>query len=302
VGHRVAVYTVRVHKFFKPDVSRLLGDIDERGSRLISALDKYMVVFESVSADESKVVQGLSSAIEGDELHLMLQHGQRGVVADIVDPTGELRIHQEADDTQRVRCGCLLQLPPAETDGWLAVHINNGRAAKGLLAKGVTARFREEFPELVLGFAPYVMGSVLREAVDHDRVEKVTLVKLERPNDRSNAATDKWVRSAMSARVELGIQARGRQRRLLPDLLRRFLGGDANAFGEIVAFEGLTFDEAKVQVELENGSSRTFNIERPDVGHAFTEDLDGLETQADGEPTEVSLFAALRGALPTVGP
>ena len=102
MGHRVAVYTVRVHKFFKPDVSRLLGDIDERGSRLISALDKYMVVFESVSADESKVVQGLSSAIEGDELHLMLQHGQRGVVADIVDPTGELRIHQAADDTQRV--------------------------------------------------------------------------------------------------------------------------------------------------------------------------------------------------------
>jgi hypothetical protein len=232
----------------------------------------------------------------------MLQHGQSGIAADIVSDIGELRVRQQLSDSTRVRCAVLVYIPAAETIGWMAVHNNNNRYVKGLLMQALIARFRHDFPGLILEVSPYVLGSVLREAVDRDRVEKVTLVKLERPSDRANADIDKWVRSDLSARVELAIEARGRKEHVIPSLLRRFLGGDQDVYGEIVVFEGLTFDEAKVQVRLENGVQRTFNIERPEAGHAFTEDLRDLELQKDGEPTEASLFTALRAALSTVRP
>ena len=301
MGHRAAVYTVGIHRRNKPDDVRLLGDIDEQGHRLSSALASYMDDFESVSADKSKFVRVVESTGDGDELRLVLQHGQNGLAADIVNDAGDLRIRQEASDVQRVRCGVLLSLPRAETLGWMAVHNNNNRYVKGLFMQALGPRFRREFPDLVLRVSPYVLGSVLREAVDQDRVEKITLVKLERPNDRSNMATNKWVRATTSAKVELGIEAKGRRERVIPDLLRRFLHGDVNAYEEIVVYEGLTFDEARVQVRLENGYVRTFNIEHPDAGHAFTEDMRDLELQADGEPTDVSIFAGLRAALSTVG-
>ena len=302
MSHRAAVYTVRVHGRSKPSDTRLLGDIDDRGSSLLQVLAKYVDGLKSESDDHLRVVRALSHAVEGDELQLMLQHGQSGVAADIVSDAGELRVHQELSDTTRVRCAVLMHLPAAEANGWMAVHNNNNRYVKGLLMQALTARFRHDFPDLILGAPPYVLGSVLREAVERDRVEKVTLVKMERPSDRANADTDKWVESDLGARVELGIAPRGRDKHLISGLLRRFLGGDEHAYGEIVVFGGLTFDEAKIQVRLENGAQRTFNIERPDAGHAFTEDLRDLDLQENGEPTVASLFAALRAALSTVGP
>jgi hypothetical protein len=302
MGHRAAVYTVRVHRRSKRTDYRLLGDIDNRGSSLLRQLDKYMIGLKSDSADHSRVIRALSHVIDGDELQLMLQHGQNGIAADIVTEAGELRIHQEPSDMTRVRSAVLMQLPAAETLGWMAVHNNNNHYVKGLLMQALTARFRHDFPDLILDVSPYVLGSVFREAVERDRVEKVTLVKLERPSDRANADTDKWVQSDLGARVQLGIEPRGRDKHLIPGLLQRFLGGDRQAYEEIVVFQGLTFDEAKVQVRLENGALRTFNIERPDAGHAFTEDLRGLQLQDNGEPTEASLIATLRAALSTVAP
>jgi hypothetical protein len=56
-------------------------------------------------------------------------------------------------------------------------------------------------------------------------------------------------------------------------------------------------DQAKVEVQLENGTHRTFNIEKPDSGHPLTEDLFGLEFDSDGAPTAVTIFAALASML-----
>jgi hypothetical protein len=69
--------------------------------------------------------------------------------------------------------------------------------------------------------------------------------------------------------------------------------GDREVFGEIVQFEGMEFDKAKVQVEMPNGDLRTFNIEEPESGHAFSVDIDQDLKLKDGEPTEASLFKAL---------
>jgi hypothetical protein len=258
--------------------------------------------FESATADGSKVVRCVGDKVDGDDLLLTFQHGQDGVAADIVGSDGGLRYHQTAEDSQLLQCACLFRLPASQRIGWLAAHVNNGRGIKGLLDKGLCANFRDEFGDRVLEINPFVLGSALEEAVRSGRVDKVKLVKLERPNDRANAATDKWVPSGSEGRLELSIAARGRAQRLVTSLLRRFIvEDDRAAFGEIVEFEGMTFDEARVEVIMQNGvTRRTFNIEHPDAGHAFTEDLDDLEMAADGSPLEASLFAALRATLGNV--
>jgi hypothetical protein len=181
----------------------------------------------------------------------------------------------------------------------LAVHVNNGRGSKGLLEKGIREHFNEEYPDLVLAITPYVLGSVLKEAVDRGRIDKVKLVKIEQPNDRAAAATNRWVPAGAVGRLELDISTQGKAARVISSLVQRFLGGDHSTFDEIVEFQGLSFDMAKVEVVLEGEMHRTFNIEKPDAGHPFTEDLEDL-TIENGEPTPASLYAGLRSAVARV--
>jgi hypothetical protein len=300
VTHRVALYTVHVRR--KRDNRRdflPLGDIDENGTSLAMVLASYLADdFEAVNDEKTRSLRCEAVDAAGIDLFAMFRHGQTGVAADIVDKRGELRLRQSPDDTQRVRCGALLRLPPAGDMGWLAAHINNGRSVKGLMEKEIQARFRSDFPRLVLEIKPFVLGSVLLAAVEQDRIDSVKLIRWDHPSDRA-AGTGKWVSGGMAAKVELSIKPRGQMKRLLSRLPLQFLHGDSDVFGEIVQFEGLTFDEAKLEVTLDDGTRRTFNIEHPDAGHAFTEDLGELRLE-DGEPTVASLREGLRRALLSV--
>ena len=300
MSHRAALYTVKVRK--RRDTSgdhRLLGDIDEAGTSLLSVLESYFTNFVATNVDQTKVVRSVQCDVDGNEVRLVTQHGQNGVAAEIVGPGGQLRHRQTPDETQLLRCGCLFLLPPAKNLGWLAVHVNNGRGVKGLLDKGLRDRMRVDYPDLILDITPYVETSVLMSAVDNDQIDKVKLVKYEKPNDRAMAATDDWVPAGVAGRLELDISARGKGTRIIADRLRRFLGGEAAAFNEIVEFQGLTFDEAKVEVVLDGEVKRSFNIEKPDTGHAFTENIEVL-TMEDGEFSIDSVFDGLRSALGNV--
>jgi hypothetical protein len=299
MSHRAAVYMVRVRK--KRDRSgeyRLLGDFAEQGIGLLPTLERYCTGLESISADEAKIVRCTTCTSDGHELRISARHGQNGVAADIVDADGRLRLRQTPQDTQLLQCGCLFLLSPTEELGWLAVHINNGRSVKGLLEKGLVEKFRVEFDELMLELPPFVQGSVLQEAVEHGQIDKVKLIRYEQPSDLATSATNRWVPTGAKGRLELDISA-GRGNRVLSDLFRRYFGGDRDVFHEIVEFQGLTFDKAKVEVVLDGDKRRTFNIEQPDAGHAFTEDMQDL-TIENGEPTPDSVFASLRSALANV--
>ena len=71
-------------------------------------------------------------------------------------------------------------------------------------------------------------------------------------------------------------------------------GDEEGVFGEITEFEGISFDEAHVQVELENGQHRTFSLHNPEGGHALSQSLDGmLQWDDQGNPIPESLFDAL---------
>lgn len=302
MSHRAAIYTVRVRrKYDRSDAKepRRLGDIDEQGTYLLDVLERYCTGLESLSADETKVVRCTDTAVDGHDLLVTAQHGQNGLAADIVDASGDLRLRQTPEDTQLLRCGCLFRLPPADDVGWLAVHVAHGRGAKGLLEKGLLDRFRQEteFPDLKLEIVPFVLESTLKAAVDAGQIDKVKLVKFEQPSDRAAEATSRWVPAGVVGRLELDITARGT--RVVGDLVRRFLGGDRSVFHDIVEFQGITFDQAKVEVIVDGDTKRTFNIEKPDAGHAFTEDLEGLVMEND-EPTMDSVFAGLRAAIADV--
>ncbi len=297
MSQRAALYTVSVRSRSNRAGGLPLGDIDEAGTSLLTVLDRCLADFTQASMDGSRVVRSLSATLDGDDLFAVVQHGQNGIAADIVDPAGEVRLRQTPADLQLVRHGCLFRLPGPASAGRLAVHVNNGRGMKGLFEQGLISRFRAQFPRLTLRFDRAVQGNLLREAVAQNRIGKVRLVRLERPGDRGLAATDKWVVAGGSARVELDVATTTVGGRIRPGLIQRYLGGDESAFAEIVEFEGLTFDEAKVEVLLADNTRRLFDIVHPDAARPLTEEMPGIELDADGEPTGESLLRELTAAL-----
>jgi hypothetical protein len=314
--HRAAIYTVRVRPKRKKEENdyRLLGDIDEQGTSLAATIREIGDGLR-VQTEEGTTRVGCTRCIrDGQDVFMMLTHGQSGVVADIFDAEYHLALHQELDMTQEVKCGVLFHLPAAQKLGWLAAHVNAGRSAKGLLEKGLVEGFRDQHPDLLLEINPSVSAQALRQAAEANRIEKVILVKLVQPTDRARALTDKWVRGGNVGKLELDITSfglgvepdrpgrRGRLRERLQTglLLRYFRGEREAAFNEMVEAVGLRFDQVKFEVVLPSGAHRTYNIEHPESGHAITEDLRGLVFR-DDVPTETSLRASLRAAIPGEG-
>jgi hypothetical protein len=296
MGHRAGLYTVRVRKkrARRAEQPRLLGDFDEEGTSLAEAFGRLLQEgFRATSGE--RTVACLEVRIEGDDVFAVLQHGESGVAADIAGPEGSLLFHQRPEHTHLIRCAILFQLPGAQRQGVLAVHINNGRGVKSLLMQGILAGMHERYPDVSLDVEPFISVPVLDAAINEGMIEKVTLVRYEKPQDRAIAATDKWVRAGQIGKLELDITALGRGQRLKNTLLKRFRE-DPTTRAQIVEFEGLIFDEANVEVELPDKGKKTFNIEKPDAGHPITVELRNLEHDDEGEPTADSLLAALREA------
>jgi hypothetical protein len=301
MSHRAALYTVEVRP--KRDKEpRLLGDFDGAGTSLLEVLRGYLgVAFASANPAKTKEVRIANCRVDENEERLAVAatHGRSGLKAQIVDQAGQLQFEQATTDSQLLQCACLFWLPPTQRRGWLAIHVNNGRGIKTLLENGIQEKFRADHPGFVLQMHPYVERSVLDKAIEEDRIGKVKLVKLERPSDQAMAITNKWIPGGVVGKFELSISAKTRGEHVLPDLIRRFLSSNHVAREEIIEFEGVEFDEASVEVETDEGGQRTFNIERPEAGHAFTEDLEGLEL-VEGEPTHESVIQALGTALDRV--
>jgi hypothetical protein len=307
--HRAALYTVKVRPKRRTDDFRLLGDIDDHGTDLLDVLAGMMGDFTSTSLDGTRVVVCEAHDLISDtELFLQLQHGETNIAADIMSSTGERLFRQFLDHTHAVRSGALFQFPEGQRLGWLAVHVHGRRGVKGLLASRIIERFRQQFDDLLLFIEPYVSESVLLQAIDDDRIDRVRLIKYKRPNDPAFAEASKWFRGNQEGAIELVFYARQREQRLLPGLIREFFGSrgegeqDAydDAYDEIIEFQGLRFEEVKVEVVLPNGQRRTFNIETPDSGHPFTLDLPDLPIGDDEDPTREGLIDALRDALQEV--
>lgn len=293
MGHRATVYTVRVRRKRETEDFLPLGDIDGNGTDLAGVLAGYLGDLESFDAEETRSVQSSGVTRRGPELYVSVLHGQTGMVADIFGKDGDLRLHQTVDDTQKVRCGCLIRLPPADDMGFLATHINNGRAIKGLLDKGIQARFQQQFPDHLLAITPFIEGSVFQEALIAGRLLKLKLIRVDRSEDRAEAGLGKWIEGGAEAKQEFTLTPKARGAYLRTHLPLRFLRGDGQAFAQILEFDGQTYDQARVEVQLANGKKRVFIIGDPDAGNPISEDLGDLQLR-DGEPTDESLQTQLR--------
>ncbi len=300
MSQRAALYTVAVRPRARRGEALPLGDLDGAGTSLLGVLADSLAGFEETSRDGTRVIRTAEVTPGTDELFGIMQHGQSGIAAEIVGPSGDVRLRQTPDDLQLLRCGCLFRLPAAARSGALAVHLGNGRGMKELLEQGLSSRFRERFPGLTLTLERFVEPGALRDAVAANRIVKLELARTERPGERPIAATGRWVGADVAARVELGVATRTADGRIQPALVERFLGGDGSAFAEIVDFAGITFDEARVEVLLPDGTRRLFDLAHPGAGRPVTVELPEIELDAGGEPTAASLLVALRAAVTTV--
>lgn len=298
MAHRATLYSVRVKE--KWNDYRPLGDIDDEGTWLADVLAHVLTDdFEQFSGNREKVLRGMSASLDNDgDLCAVVQHGQSGIAADIVDEELVLQHRRTATQSELLRCCVAFRLPADQEWGFLATHQNNGHGVKGLLELGLRSRLQRAMPDVKLEIKPVVRGAALFEAIEAGKVESVKLVKLERPHDRANSATGKWVRGADLGKLELRITSPGH--RIQAALLKRFARGDRTAMADIVQFEGLEFDEVDVEVTLAEGTRRTFNLEQPEKGFPMAMNLEHLDYDADGEPSDETVFAGLKDALSTL--
>jgi len=294
MSHRATTYTVRIHKKGKPKEPFDFGDVDQQGTYLGDVLEALFADdFKAANDDKTRAVSCSSSALDGEDLQLLLLHGESGYAAQIMEPNGQLAFRQRPEHEQLVTCGSVFRLPRNRDLGFWALHVNNNRSAKGLVEAELQDRFKKRFgddPKLVI--APAVRSDVLTEALE-EHLESVTLVKYNASSDFKDAG--KWVRKDTNAKVELKITAPEKGKRLVSDLASKARGGDTDAWGQIVEFEGLHFDEAKVLVDLGNGAQRTFRVRGPAAGNPFAAEISPDMT--DGELDHKSLFDELGQVL-----
>lgn len=288
MSHRALIYSVRVRPKWKPNDHVEFGDLEGDGVYLGDVLHDIFR-HDFLASRDNKVIIGESAKLVGVDLQTSFRSGDGGYGADIEDENHNLILHQLPTHTQLLPCGALFRLPKNQIYGWWAVHENNGRSIKGLIEGELQRRFRTRCPDLMLEINPWVPSNVLVEALAQDRLQTVRLFKYGAASDFKDA--DQWMREEASPQIELRITAREHAEKLVPGFAKAAAEGDSAAFGKVIEFENLKFDMAKVEVELDNGSSRTFELLGPPGGHPFAADIAPTETQ--GIPDDASLFAEL---------
>lgn len=300
MAHSAAIYEVTVHERRHRHALHPFGDFDGEGTNLVQVLRTYFTdVF--VEDDEREIIlrnaEGVDVDEEADEACIVLEVGQRGVASVVEDPTQKRRGRRRAIDAEFVRVAVLAHLPPDSETGFLALHVPHRRGIKQLLEKSITQRLNEDFHHVLLEFKPVVPRDALEQAIESNDIRQVKLVVIEQPADRFADAT-KWVDAEDLARIELVMYPK-KLRRVKTEMLRLFQQ-DHETIDQLVRFEGMTFDQAKVKIPLRTGGERTINIERPGAGHPMTIDLAdkyALAVDADGDPMPEGLIDALRHVL-----
>jgi hypothetical protein len=297
MSHRVALYQVRVRP--KRDVNgwRLFGDYDESGTWFGVPVGAMLPKLYGQSADgrvEARFDAPLPG-IKGDQVGAALRSGRSGVTS-VIERDGDPPFDRTSDHVEAMRSAVLFELPKNQRAGRLAVHVPHGRSCKGIVEKGLKATMREL--GFVVELSPIVPANALREAVERDALERVTLIKHDPSHSDKFAAAAQWGTDAVE-KVELSIPS-GRNRRLRRDPLKRFIDdpSDANR-RQIIEFQGLIFDEASITVELPDGVRRTFFLDGREGGHAMTMGIDVDAVDRLGATPEV-LARELADALKAV--
>jgi hypothetical protein len=164
---------------------------------------------------------------------------------------------------------------------------------KSVVAGELIARFRAYSDDFRLQITPAVSSAALEAALDDGRLNSVKLVKLDRSSDIAEA--NEWVSGDTHTKIEVKVSPMERGMRLMPDLAKRAIRGDTNAYGKIIEFRGMGFDHAVLDVTLDGGARRSFDLNAPETGHPFAASIS--PDMQDGEPTPESVWTELGNVL-----
>jgi hypothetical protein len=247
MSHRATIYNVRVHKRNHPSEFVPLGDLDENGRYLGDVLVELLDpnTFEAVSADNDREVRCSKRQLVGhdkDDLRVVLNPGERGIRADIMEPNGQIGFKQTAEHTQLLTCGSLFRLPKTADLGFWACHINHGRSVKSLVAPELERLFRERFDGLLLRIKPSVNAEAFKTALEQDRLLSASLTTYERSPDIADEK--QWATSDSGLKLRLDIEP-GKGKRLLPSRVLKAL--ELHQLGDIVEFGDVSFDAASLK-------------------------------------------------------
>jgi hypothetical protein len=247
--------------------------------------------FRNEDADAKKEIFCEDVQQNGEDLAVSFRHGESGQVSEFMEGQ-QMVFRQRHDHTQLLSCYSLFRLPRNSDVGWWAVHVNNRKSGKSLIQPELKRRFRDAQSDRSLKVEPAVNSSALEEAIENDQLQSVKLIKYDRSSDYKDAR--KWLRKDSHAQIELRISTMERGGRLASDLLRKVTGGSSKAYGEIVEFEGMHFDAARVQVKLDGGM-RSFELAGPRDGHPFPAVIQPEEDESG--PIAESVFAELGAVI-----
>lgn len=299
MSHRAALYRVQIRPKREIGSFRLFGDYDEAGTWAGDTLDKILAKLDGHSRDKKvrAVFENQLPNLGTNSVGVSVLSGRSGVTS-VLERDGEPAFLRTPEHSEAMRSAVLFHLPPSRASGWLAVHVPHGRSCKGIVENAL----RRGFGQLgfVIELGAIVPPNALREAVERDAVEKITLIKHEpSKSDRFQDAAQ-WGDDEVD-RIELSIPSR-RRARLRRDPLERFLESpnDANR-RQIIEFGGLVFDEASVTVDMPEGGQRTFYLEAREGGHPMTLGLNMNGSDQYGA-TVSDLSTELSRALATVSP
>jgi hypothetical protein len=301
MGHYATIYSIRVHKRNRPKERFALGELEEQRPYLGDFFSEVFdpASFNVVSKSGQRMVGCDSPEFageNGDELRVMFKPGEKGVDASILDPKGNPGYKQTPDHTQVLRSASLFRLPREEEIGWWVCHVNNGRSFKTLVHNELRERFMQTFSEeLMLKIEPCVNAAALEAAVEQDRLLSASLSRYQRSPDTADAG--EWVDHDTGLKLRLQIQPQ-RGGRLNPKRVIEAM--KSKSLGNIVQFGDIKFDTAQFEVELDGGQHRTFKIDDPNSGHAFSA---LIEPALDDKrvPMDQSLFEEMGKVLDDLG-
>lgn len=291
--HTAALWTVEAKK--DADNRAELGDLGGHGYLMDLLRRRLDGAFFTEVDDDAKErpaaeVRRFVDTGRDDEVACIIALHEYGVRAVVSLDTGP--VDRFPWNPQTVEAMILVRATRTGQTGLLAVHFNNRSGAKVPITGELEAIFHGA--GLTPRIEPAAAESAVRQALLENRVKEYRFVARLAPHERFD---DDRVRGQEIGRIETRVLPK-RGGFLRGGWLLSFMRGDrrAEAFDELVTFDGKQYDEAKVTVKLANGRIRTVNVLEADerVGHALTFDLVGPGDQV--LPSDVSdsdLVAAL---------
>ncbi|MYJ34550.1 MAG: hypothetical protein F4071_01240 [Acidimicrobiaceae bacterium] len=218
---------------------------------------------------------------------------------------GDITLFQRTEyHTESVRAAVLFNLPFDRYEGIAALHVPNNMGYKSVLERELNAALGRRF---TIRMVPIVPLAAFELAVRRGHVKKLTLFR------RAGASVDPFLRAAGLGgdelrRMALTFEAK-RFQFLRHDALERFIRSRRDEDKrDLLEFGSLPFEEASVEVQLPNGTTRTFQLENHEGGHPMSIELNIQESMDPsdsdtmpnfGAPAE-QLSSALQDAISTV--